>query len=222
MLSRGECKDQLLILEELPEQKIYPDKDALEELERMNKISINNNPTPWEKVSESHVLKVSYLNTRSIKNKFICIETDESLLKSDLMILSETWLDKKEDCNSINLSNYEVSLCGGGRGQGMASFYRRQFKIKECKEGEHMNIMKVTHNLLDIIGLYRSPNGNPNQLIENLVRLIDMTRPTVVMGDFNICLLKNKDNPINNFLKSLGFIQLVQGATHIEVIRKLK
>ena len=74
MLSRGECKDQLLILEELPEHKIYPDKDALEELERMRKISINNNPTPWETVSKPNVVKVSYLNTRSIKNKFNCID----------------------------------------------------------------------------------------------------------------------------------------------------
>ena len=136
------------------------------------------------------------------------------------MILSETWLDKKNDCSSITLSDYEVSLCGGGRGQGMASFYRKQFKIKEYREGEQMNLMKVTHNLLDIIGLYSSPNGNPNQLIENLVRLIDKTRPTLVIGDFNICLLKNKDNPVNNFLKSLKFIQLVQRATHIEVIIK--
>ena len=102
MLSRGQQQEQLLILEELPVNKIYPDKDALIELERMHQIAINNHLTPWEKEDNLEVVKVSFLNTRSIK--FTCIKTDQSLLKSDAIILCETWLDKVEDIENIALT----------------------------------------------------------------------------------------------------------------------
>ena len=78
MLSRGECEEQLFIVEKLPRDKIYPDKDAIEELRRMEKVSINNNPTGWDEIDNSQSLKVSFLNTRSIKNKFSSIVTDRS------------------------------------------------------------------------------------------------------------------------------------------------
>ena len=49
MGSRVKDMEQLFILEDLPEKKIYPNQKALEEIERLWKVSINSNPTPWEK-----------------------------------------------------------------------------------------------------------------------------------------------------------------------------
>ena len=51
--------------------------------------------------------------------------------------------------------------------------------------------------------------------------MIDISRPTVIIGDFNICLRKNKNNSVTNFLTSKGFTQLVMKLTHIEVIEIL-
>ena len=121
------------------------------------------------------------------------------------------------DCSSIALSGFNVSLCGRGRGQGMATYYRSNFTLVGCLEENHLNIMKVTNGKLDIIGVYCSPKDNPGKLIEHLKTLVDNTMPTVVLGDFNICLLKNKNNPVTKFLESAGFTQLVEEATHIEV-----
>ena len=99
----------------------------------------------------------------------------------------------------------------------MATYYKKNFTLDAHYEHEHVEIMKVKNCTLDIIGVYSSPNGDPGKLVEKLKLLIDITKPTVVLGDFNICLLKNKKNPVTQFLENVGFNQLVKEATHIEV-----
>ena len=47
MLSRVQELSQALIIGELNPAKLYPSVKALKELERMNSISVNENPTPW-------------------------------------------------------------------------------------------------------------------------------------------------------------------------------
>ena len=48
MMSRVKEMEQLFILEELPENKIYPNKKALDEIERLWQVSLNNNLKPWD------------------------------------------------------------------------------------------------------------------------------------------------------------------------------
>ena len=47
MLSRVQSLDQIYILGKLNPKKITVDQKCLEELERLERISINRNPTPW-------------------------------------------------------------------------------------------------------------------------------------------------------------------------------
>ena len=70
---------------------------------------------------------------------------------------------------------------------------------------------------VDIFGVYITQKADLFNLIEILKSMIEIARPTVIMGDFNICLFKNKNNPVTKFLTSIGFHQLVNEATHIEV-----
>ena len=70
MGSRVKDMEQLFILEELPEKKIYPNQKALEEIERLWKVYLNSNPTPWDKEATIGVTKISFLNTQSMINKF--------------------------------------------------------------------------------------------------------------------------------------------------------
>ena len=216
MLSRGECEDQLSIVEKLPEDKLYPDKEAIRELERMEKVSINANPTAWDTVDNPQTIKVSFLNARSVKNKFDSIKTDTSIQKSNLIFLAETWLEIND--NVPVLSNYATNLCGGGRGQGMVAFSTESFTFDDSKDKEKMNLIKMKHKSIDIIGVYISQKADHSNVIKNLISMVDITRPTLIIGDFNICLRKNKNNPVTNFLISAGFSQLVKETTHIEVI----
>ena len=49
MLCRVQCIDQVLIYKKVDEKKIRTSQGCLEELQRLQKISINLNPTPWNK-----------------------------------------------------------------------------------------------------------------------------------------------------------------------------
>merc|ERR1711888_507827 len=78
MASRVQELEQLYILEELPQEKIYPSQAALQEIERLLRVSINNNPTPWKEEDDSKI-RLSFLNCRSITNKFENIKADKCL-----------------------------------------------------------------------------------------------------------------------------------------------
>ena len=44
--------------------------------------------------------------------------------------------------------------------------------------------------------------------------MIDLDRPTIILGDINLDLLKKCHHPMLQYLESQGFIQLVKSATH--------
>ena len=68
MLGRVQRQDQLNIIEFLPENKIYADKNALSQLVSMKEQSMNRNPPIWEqKFGES--IKVYFHNIQSLKDK---------------------------------------------------------------------------------------------------------------------------------------------------------
>ena len=66
MLRRIKELEQLYILEEVPENKLYPIKKALDEIKRLEEVSINSNPSCWDKEPKSDVTKICYLNRRNV------------------------------------------------------------------------------------------------------------------------------------------------------------
>ena len=102
MLSRICCLDQLLILNEFDETKMFPNMQALAELERLDKISLNTNLTKWEQYT-SNTLKIFSLNCRSLNKHFYDIEIDELILKSHFIGLQETWLNDDENKDSLKI-----------------------------------------------------------------------------------------------------------------------
>ena len=75
---------------------------------------------------------------------------------------------------------------------------------------------KVTSENVDVVGVYRSQEGDLRQLTKILETLIDDAKTTVIGGDLNICALKNPNNVVSQTLKDRGFEQVVRIATHIE------
>ena len=217
MGSRVKEMDQLFILEDLPEKKIYPNQKALEEIERLWKVSINNNPTPWDSDATSGVTKISFLNTRSLINKFDNIKLDLNLRKSDLMVLAETWIPhSKEKNNKYELECFEAHLNNCGRGKGLAMFYKQQFKHTVDLNGDNMSITKMESLDIDVIAIYRSQGGNLRILVDKLQDLIKLDKNTLIIGDLNVCSLENPQNQLWMFLKNKSFKQIVKKATHID------
>ena len=83
MLSRVCSLDQIFILNKFDRSKMYPSLQALEELKRLENISINRNPTEWEAASSKNI-KISSLNCRSMKKHLADIKSDETYFKVTL------------------------------------------------------------------------------------------------------------------------------------------
>ena len=150
-----------------------------------------------------------------MKNKFDNIKKDQSLLQSDVIILTETWLDEEQDL-CYNLHNFTANFNNGGRGKGIATYFDERFTHKKNIKKSGLSVTKITSRDHDIIGVYRSQEGDKRDLINILKTLIDGSRSTIIGGDFNVCILKEPDNIVSHALKEKGFLQIVKTATHEE------
>ena len=216
MMSRVQELEQLYILEELPQEKIYANHAAMEEIDRLINVSRNRNPTEWDKEYDESRLKVCFLNCRSILNKFHNIRSDKSLLKSDVIMLIETWLAEDIDIDHYALQDYDTCFNNRGRGKGILSYFRGDFGNSVSVNDEGFSMTKLRNEKLNIIGVYRSQTGNLRDLANKLQGLVDTEVTTVVGGDFNICALEQGKNFLTAKLTEMGFNQIVMEATHID------
>ena len=67
---------------------------------------------------------------------------------------------------------------------------------------------------MDIINVYRSQGMNNAELAKDLEGLINMSKLTIICGDFNFCYIEQRDNEITQMLVQSGFTQQVHEATH--------
>ncbi len=213
MLSRVQSLEQLYILGSLPEKKLYVDTKALAEVKRLEEVSVNNNPSPWDKEDQMST-KLVFLNTRSIKNKFEMIKTDHNLLKAEVILLTETWLNEGDQ--NVHLEGYRTSLLGGGRGGGTAAFLKSEFLIRDEFLEDGITLTKASNEKIDIINIYRAQSGKIDKMVNIIKKLLNLNKTTIIGGDIIICFLKKKTNPFIQFLLSLQFSQLVKYPTHLD------
>merc|ERR1712208_101651 len=77
-------------------------------------------------------------------------------------------------------------------------------------------VSKLSLEAVDLINVYRSALGNSSALLNNLQEMIDLEKPSLITGDFNIYYKKNSNHKLVKGLKEIGFKQLVTEATHIK------
>jgi exonuclease III len=216
MLSRICALWQLYILEEFKRSKMFPSKLAIKELERLEEISKNRNPTEWE-IEDKGTLKISSTNCRSLRKHYQDIISDSLLSKSDVICLQETWLEDNIEASDLEIENYQLHLNSYGKGKGIAIYFkvgtvRHETDIKE----ENFQLTKFTSELMDLVVIYRSQSGNHKHLTQILEKLIDKEKPLMVLGDFNFCFLDSSMNCTKQFFNKHSFSQLVHEPTHIE------
>ena len=159
MLSRIQHISQLYIVCEVPAEKLYACLRALAELERLNRVSRNTNPSEWEQDSEVK-LKVSFLNCHSLSDKIQDIKADRFLHKSDIICLSETWLKSDNVDKSMELSNYDIALNSFSNGKGLATYFKSHISHEVDIKFQYMQLSKFRTHKFDIISVYRSEEGN--------------------------------------------------------------
>ena len=177
---------------------------------------MNNNPNKWEKNINS-CLKISSLNCQSLKPKIKHLKDDPILNLSDVICLSETWLCSDEKDMSLEIEGFEIQLNSNGHGKGVATYYRKD-KFHHCldiKEAD-MQITKLSSDMVDLISVYRSNNGDPRKLSDFIIKNITPEKTTLVCGDVNICFKSDRNNKLIKNLEDNGFDQYVREATHIK------
>ena len=178
----------------------------------MNKRSINNNPIPWRQKNEENI-KIASLNCMNLKNNYDDIQHDKTLSESTVLVLIETWLDNTE----LSIDGYSAHFNSAGNGKGIAVYIKdTSFKPTIDIKQEKMQITKLESIEMDIISVYRSEQGNPTELLNHIINMINAERATVILGDFNICYYTNRNNKISKYLHNTGFQQLVDEPTHVK------
>ena len=119
--------------------------------------------------------------------------------------------------DDLAITNYELHLNSRGKGKGIAIYFkketlRHQIDIKE----ENLQLSKFTSDVIELVVLYRSQNGDHKQLTQILEPLLDQKKPLLVVGDFNFCFMENSVNPTKKYFHENFFAQLLQEPTHIE------
>lgn len=213
MLSRVEDIEQIYILDKIVKEKIAPNFKALSELKLMNIRCENNNPIPWKQPNEDQI-KISHLNCMNLLNNQEDISLDTTLMESDILTLSETWLTNE---NFETFGSFAVHLNNVGPGKGVAIFYKKHMfqHTLDIKE-ERMQLTKMRSKTLDIITLYRSSNADLTMVLNHIKSAISEDRTTIICGDFNLCYIETRRNKITKWLEDNRFRQLVNEATHIK------
>ena len=79
----------------------------------------------------------------------------------------------------------------------------------------NLQIVKISLIDLDSISLYRSNSKSLIETSTSITKMIDLSKATLITGDFNVCLSQKPNNIITTTLQGLGFKKLVDEATHI-------
>ena len=217
MLSRVQCIEQLFIVDNLKEEKIRASPAALTELQRLRKISINRNPTPWHK-RDSNSVKIASVNCCGLLAHLRDIRNDWKLLNGDILHLLETSLPADIDTGGITIYGYRGNFIKVGNGKGTGTFIKESLEHKEEQEvvKPTLQISKINMVGIDSISVYRSTNHSIPDTSQSLESLIEIGRPTLITGDFNICSKKNSSNGISTSLVKMGFKKILERPTHIQ------
>ena len=215
MMSRVQCIDQIFIVDNLKESKIMMSKDALEELHRLEHISLNRNPTCWMN-DQLEALRICAMNCAGLKAHFEDIKADERILKADILLLQETSLNVDDEAH-FEMTSHPVQFhVRDGKGKGVSVYMKQRYIGKNWFKGDGFQIAKISFEGFTILNVYRSSSASKDAFCDKLMEMIDQATAPLIFGDFNVCGQREKFSKIPRFLSSLGLTQLVSEATQIQ------
>ena len=192
MLGRPEKLEQLFIVEKLDATKLYSDSKVREEHEKMNKRSINENPSNWDNKTRKNI-KICSLNCARLKPHIKDIKADDTLKNSDIIHLQETWLEEgDEDTTLLEMSSYQVKHIKVGKGKGITTYHNKKFSHVSDKISQNYQITKYESKNIVSINVYRSAKGSVEEIIEEVKNMENPEKANIVTGDMNICARKQR------------------------------
>ena len=149
------------------------------------------------------------------------IRTSPFIFTAQVVCIQETGFTQSASDEQLRMDfqveGYSLSLLGRGRGKGIATYFKEGFVCSAQYETDNWFILKVTSSDTDVINVYRqSTDSLRSNFLSTLMSLINATKKTFIVGDFNLDYNTKPEPPISSVLRSLGFDQLVLAPTHSE------
>ena len=120
--------------------------------------------------------------------------------------------EQNENTDVYQIKDFTASFNSFKRGRGVATFSKQMYQIIDVKK-ENFQISKVSEEYFDLISIYRSQEEK-DEILQELSKLINNERQTIVLGDFNLNFTKDCQHSMLKYLKVQKFSQLIQNATH--------
>ena len=163
-------------------------------------------------------VNIGSLNCAGLVAHIQDIRADDKLLQANVLHLQETSLLQNSDGENVRIDGFCGTFQNHGRGKGVATYNKLNTECLQIAEAtnENLQIVKFKIGEIESINIYRSSNKSTIETSEALMRVVDTSKPTLITGDFNVCLMQERKNVIIRNLEREGFQQLVRNATHIE------
>ena len=171
-------------------KKIKANAKAMVEADEMRKNALNLQEDDW--IFRRTGLKITSLNVQGgLMSRLEDIKVDEAIYpNSDIICLQETGpLGSKPF-----LEGYICKLGGNGHHCGVAVFIKEEIARRLIKEPQVVKkpfyqCIKLSFGVFDLITVYRA-NNQPSLDFQEFVKVlnnggIDVSRPTILCGDFN-------------------------------------
>ena len=206
ILSRIQALSQLFILKSLCVNKMISSEKAMQELERLNTVAMNQ--------THNKTRSVISCNIRSYRKHSEDLLTASTLEYADVICLQETWLDPEEEVREVKaMKQHNNSV---GRGKGVMTLFKSNYCVVKDITKEKYQMTKLASETKEIINIYKSSDAKDEEFRDDLIELINFNKETLVMGDFNICYINERSNLIVKALEDVRFVQHVKFPTHIE------
>ncbi|KAJ8333994.1 hypothetical protein SKAU_G00413130 [Synaphobranchus kaupii] len=225
-LSRVKSLQSLFLLGFNPDA-IRVNPAVLQEMERLNTLPVQTENLPETQMPITSALTISLLNVRSYMEHLVDLNFDDEFRKSDVFCFVETFLREGQQLHAQDLilpdavcfrKDSETTLGRGGGVMAVASKEVKPTELAVSTQGLECTAITITKATTDVnvVTIYRPPSLSPDSFrtkLENLVRSLPVDTLTVILGDFNIDLLKHPTHSILHTMEKLGFHQHVTKPT---------
>ena len=207
-LSRVQQLSQVYIVDKLHEDcagwKV--NCSALSELDDSMKKAINI------ETEEEPKLEIMCMNVRSLREHMRDVKHTVRNRNFEVLCLQETWLYNNEVTDDFKIENFDCDLTSIGRGKGIATYYKTNFKVHDKVCSKECQFVILTSDKLTVINVYRS--SGCKDFCEWLKLKMDVDKPTIICGDFNTDY-RESDHRVSRFLREkMKFCQIVVESTH--------
>ena len=180
-------------------KQFKPFNDAILEVERLKLREKPTNPT------QNDVIKISSLNTLSLRKHITDLKTNQCLNACDAICLQETWLNSEEElAETYNLQDKTASYVSVGDSRGVANYFSSKF-VEGMKIAQpNYQIAAIESKEIMIINIYRSSGPFEANFTDDFTTVFESNHGQniiIAIGDLNFCEREEANHQVREILQ---------------------